>query len=77
MSGLNNFPQYNNNYPNISNMNNMFQNNPYQGQLEKYIMEQATQRNNQYNNTNMDFIIVGSEDEAEKYLQQQKYTSSA
>ena len=43
MSGLNNFPQYNNNYPNISNMNNIFQNNPYQGQLEKYIMEQATQ----------------------------------
>lgn len=74
MSGLNNFPQYNNNYPNIGNMNNMFQNNPYQGQLEKYIMEQATQRNNQYNNTNMDFIIVGSEDEAEKYIVQKGQT---
>jgi hypothetical protein len=73
MSGLNGFPQYNN-YPNIG-MNNMFQNSPYQNQLEKYIIEQAQQRNtNQYNNTNMDFIIVGSEDEAEKYIVQKGQT---
>ena len=72
MSGLNNFPQYNN-YPN--GMNNMFQNSPYQNQLEKYILEQAQQRSaNQYNNTNMDFIIVGSEEEAEKYIVQKGQT---
>ncbi len=73
MSGFNNFPQYNNNYPNINGMN-MFQNNPYQGQIEKYILEQAQQRNNNQYNTNMDFIIVGSEEEAEKYIVQKGQT---
>lgn len=63
MSGFNNFPQHNN-YPNIG--NNMFSNSPYQGQIEKYIMEQT--QKNQYNNTNMEFIPVMSEEEAEKYI---------
>lgn len=70
MSGLNSFPQqYGNNYPNI---NNMFNNN-YQEQLEKYLLEQATQRNQQVS-SNMDFIPVSSEEEAEKYIVQKGQT---
>ena len=63
MSGLNNFPQYGN-YPN---MNGGF--GSYQGQLEKYLFDQATQRNQQNQpSTNMDFLPVSSEEEAEKFI---------
>ena len=64
MSGLNSFPQQFGNYPNIS---NMFNNN-YQEQLEKYLLDQAVQRNQQQIVSNMDFIPVSSEEEAEKYI---------
>ena len=72
MSGLNNFPQQYGNYPNI---NSMFGNNNYQGQLEKYLIDQATQRNQQNQmSSNMDFIPVVSEEEAEKYIVQKGQT---
>lgn len=74
MSGLNNFPQQYGNYPNM-NMNPMFGNNNYQSQLEKYLLDQATQRNQQNQiNSNMDFIPVVSEEEAEKYIVQKGQT---
>lgn len=74
MSGLNNFPQQYGNYPNM-NMNPMFGNNNYQSQLEKYLLDQATQRNQQNQiSSNMDFIPVVSEEEAEKYIVQKGQT---
>jgi len=75
MSGFNNFPQQQyGNYPNM-NMNPMFGNNNYQSQLEKYLIDQATQRNQQNQiNSNMDFIPVVSEEEAEKYIVQKGQT---
>ena len=74
MSGLNNFPQQYGNYTN-QNMNPMFGNNNYQSQLEKYLLDQATQRNQQIQmSSNMDFIPVVSEEEAEKYIVQKGQT---